>query len=381
MTDTENLLPASDASSESAPERRKAVEALLTETSRVVSPDATLYYVWIQFDDSYSELAHRERILVELDNALDIRSARPQLEEFSSADTEIELLLETRIEPESVVKALDHDCIDSVTYWVVDPDAFDLEVAETAKADGRSAAAEFEQLRQQYTADADETATDLGTGTFEFTEPCTVSFSDDEVEFAELLSGADGEEDAENTTSGRQTDSLLGALVAELEAGTADPTDVATLCEYIDRQRSETSLEVRLNHVQERMDTFAAYLDALEEFLDEEGTAQQLLEEIHTELGDLRDDLESAATEREELRTRLTELEATAPAADEVEAEFARVDTQIETVVDEVREEVGDIDARLETLHAELEEQQEWRRRLSAVVATDAPAAADSDET
>jgi len=131
-------------------EDRKVIEELLTETSQVVSPDAELYYFQIQFTDDTQRISHRKKILSELDNALDIWTARPEIEEIGSSDLGIGLLIETRIDPKTIVEALDNDCLDTVDYWTIDPDAFELDVATTPKSENEAVTAEFDQLRQQY---------------------------------------------------------------------------------------------------------------------------------------------------------------------------------------------------------------------------------------
>jgi len=118
------------------------------------------------------------------------------------------------------------------------------------------------------------------------------------------------------------------------------------------------------------MDTFTAYLDSLEEFLDEEGTAQQLLEELRADIDGLRDELQTAADEREELRRRVAELETNTPSTDEVETEFAQVKRNVETASTTLQQEIDDLDARVKTMQADLDEQTAWRQQLRAAVTT-----------
>ncbi|WP_149782560.1 hypothetical protein [Natrinema hispanicum] len=190
----------------------------------------------------------------------------------------IELVVETRISPETIVDALNHDCIDTVAYWKIDPDKFDLDVANT--------------------------------------------------------------------------------------------DDVTALRDQLDQEQSANSVAVRLDHVQSQMDTFAAYIDSLEEFLDEEGTAQQLLENLRADMDDLREELQSGADERDELHTRVTELETTTPSSNEVDAEIARIDCALENLANEFRRETDELHARLDTIQADLDDQIEWRQRLCTAVAS-----------
>ena len=280
MESDEGTLVTSEASGESKTEVHKTLEELLAETSRAIRSDAQLCFFRIQFnrDDEYRQLNRRKRILAEIDDALEIWRIQPQIEELTSSDLMIELLIETRISPETIVDALNHDCIDTVAYWTVDPDQFDLDIADT--------------------------------------------------------------------------------------------DDVTTLRDELDQEQSANSVAVRLDHVQSQMDTFAAYIDSLEEFLDEEGTAQQLLENLRADMDDLREELQSGADERDELHARVTELEATTPSATEVDAEIARIDCALENLANEFRRETDELHARLDTIQADLDDQIEWRQRLCTAVAS-----------
>jgi len=280
MESDEGTLVTSEASGESKTEVHKTLEKLLAETSRVIRSDAQLCLFRIQFDrdDEYRQLNRRKRILSEIDDALEIWRTKPKIEEITSSDFVIELIVETRISPETIVDALNHDCIDTVAYWKIDPDKFDLDVANT--------------------------------------------------------------------------------------------DDVTTLRDELDQKQSANSVAVRLDHVQSQMDTFTAYIDSLEEFLDEEGTAQQLLENLRADMDDLREELQSGADERDELHARVTELEATTPSATEVDAEIARIDCALENLANEFRRETDELHARLDTIQADLDDQIEWRQRLCTAVAS-----------
>ena len=283
MENDEGPLVVGEISGESKTEIYKTIEELLAETSRAIRTDAQLCLFRIQFNrgNEYPQPNRRKRILAEIDDALEIWRIQPQIEELTSSDLMIELLIETRISPETIVDALNHDCIDTVAYWTVDPDKFDLDIADT--------------------------------------------------------------------------------------------DDVTTLRDQLDQKQSANSVAVRLDHVQSQMDTFAAYIDSLEEFLDEEGTAQQLLENLRADMDELRDELRSAADERDKLHTRVAGLEATTPSATEVDAEITRVDCALESLTDEFRQEIDELNARLDTIQADLNDQIEWRQRFCKAITITEP--------
>jgi len=68
--------------------------------------------------------------------------------------------------------------------------------------------------------------------------------------------------------------------MVKVDLDVADTDDVTTLRNQLDQKQSANSIAVRLDHAQSQMDTLAAYIDSLEEFLDEERAAQQLLENL-----------------------------------------------------------------------------------------------------
>lgn len=351
---------------------RESIEELLTETSQVASSDSKLYYFQIQFNDEHQRIARRKQILSELDNALDIWNSRPKIEEIGSSDSEVELLIETPMDPEKIDEALDNDYLDTVDHWKINPDTFDFDVADTPKCESEAVAAEFEQLRQQYADTSGGNRDNIGSKSFEFTDPRSIRFSEDEIGFEELLQETDSRDGitSESSEQYRHSDSLVGTLVAELEDGVATRDEMVRLREQLDQEQSSNSIAVRLDHVQSRIDSFAAYIDSLEEFLDEEGTAQQLLDELRAGMDDLHDELRSAGDEREELRKRVAELEANTPSTDEVEAEIAQVKRDVETASTSLRQDIDDLNDRVGTMQTELDEQIAWRQQLRAAVTT-----------
>ncbi|WP_254524506.1 hypothetical protein [Natrinema caseinilyticum] len=144
--------------------------------------------------------------------------------------------------------------------------------------------------------------------------------------------------------------------------------DKKHLVDELARSEAQTSVDVRLDHVHSRMDTFAAYVDALEAFIDEEGTAQQLLAELRADLESVRADLEAAAEERDDLARRVADLETSVPSADAVESKFSALERALETEARERRAETDDLESELARVESEIDDQQEWRRRLSSAL-------------
>jgi predicted nucleic acid-binding Zn-ribbon protein len=197
---------------------------------------------------------------------------------------------------------------------------------------------------------------------------------------------------------------VVAALVSELEAGDAGAAQRRALREALGFETPNT-FEARLRHVQEAVDDLVAYREALEAFIDENGTARQIVTELREEQAAVRqecDELEAtlaaldgrvddcADRERvadlaasvesvdEELATLREEHEATAARLDErlddlrsslhgdVEERLDDLEATLRADVSEVRADVSELRADVEGLHDDVEEGQEWRRSVRA---------------
>lgn len=144
-------------------------------------------------------------------------------------------------------------------------------------------------------------------------------------------------------------ESLVAALAAEIREAEHDDEDLRTLRDAMDVDLASASVEARIEHLQSEVSDLAAYTEALEEFLDEEGTAEQVIDDLRSEF--------EATTER------LEEVEATAESAaetaesvdDELDEVWSAVDDAASDAED-VSEDVESLRADLESLEADLDE-------------------------
>jgi len=178
---------------------------------------------------------------------------------------------------------------------------------------------------------------------------------------------ADSDGDAESVSSDVRTDeqSLVDRLVTELRAGTVSEENRRYLEQEFGSQPSG-SVDARLNTLQAEVADLAAYTDALEAFLDENGTPEQLTETVEVRLDAVEADLETVEVTvadheaelsmlREELRGLRDELDSVSvdlsSVADEVEAlsadlsdiEGAASTDDIEDRIAEVEDELADV--------------------------------------
>ncbi|SFL49010.1 hypothetical protein SAMN04487950_3946 [Halogranum rubrum] len=183
--------------------------------------------------------------------------------------------------------------------------------------------------------------------------------------------------------------SIAATLATEIREGSVDDDDLSLLKRELDIG-VPTSVDVRIGRLQSQMDDLVAYSDALSEFIDEEGTGDQLVSEFREELEsvsssltmletalasaesdrvDLRDDVDNVATtvtavekrvetNTQDLSSVADEVEALAAVADDIDTLAETVDS-LDTEMGDVRADVADVDTDVtETraeLHAELE--------------------------
>ncbi|WP_049928853.1 hypothetical protein [Halopiger goleimassiliensis] len=367
-----------------AEEGTGAVSNLVTTTSNGGGDE--LYCLRLQFGDESP--AAKRRIVERLDDVLETIRIDPGPEEVETSET-VRILTTTAATKNVIVDVVGDDRLSDVDWQELDPEHVDLESrVANDRASGERAGA-FEELQQAYgddpaTIESDgEDAADV--------DPTAVQSADDEVTFDELVASmndgdADGTEDERQSESEPDREpepvepspetapepatdgSLVEALAAELEAGSADPDAIQTLADHLE-SGSGKSLDVRLSHVQARMDELAAYTDALEEFVDENGTGRELLEELRADLDAVREELDTAGEERAAMRDRLDELETTAASTTELERAVEDLERDVAATTDDVQGDVDDLEERLRAVERDLAEQLRWRQQLSTVVA------------
>ncbi|PSP70666.1 hypothetical protein BRC79_01920 [Halobacteriales archaeon QH_8_67_27] len=195
-----------------------------------------------------------------------------------------------------------------------------------------------------------------------------------------------------------EVDTLVGALAAEIRNKNVDAEDVKLLRKAFDlADDNGGSVDARIQHLQTEVSDLLAYTGALEEFLDENGTGDEIID-------DFREQVESFESELEEVREMtsshdesLSSVEDTVEEVESsmdslqsdmddvlsdveaVQSDVDSVEESVETVegeVDGLEEQIGDIDvedvkADIEDIYEEIEELKEWREQLSSVIGGD----------
>ncbi|MEF8907037.1 MAG: hypothetical protein V5A13_04165 [Haloarculaceae archaeon] len=187
------------------------------------------------------------------------------------------------------------------------------------------------------------------------------------------------EEDAEQAESGADIgsaeESLVAALAAELEEGNVPEEDVERLRNALGQPHGERkSVVVRVEKLQRDVDEVLAYTDALAEFLDENGTGEELITDFQEEVDDFREEMERFEADLDEV----------ASATDRTEGRVDDLETEVEDSFEEVREDLGALRTEVEAVHDELEDGhvaerlseleenvdnlRDWRGRLAQVL-------------
>ncbi|WP_415381522.1 hypothetical protein [Halosimplex sp. TS25] len=136
--------------------------------------------------------------------------------------------------------------------------------------------------------------------------------------------------------------SVVEQFAEELRRDEPSSQAVATLRDHLGADTSG-SVDAKLDHCMSRIGELDAYVDALEAFLDDEGTAEQLLTEV-------REDLRTIESRVEDVERRVDSVEA---AQSRLDDRLASVESDLDTVA-ELDDAVDDLDASVAETRAEL---------------------------
>ncbi|WP_248896900.1 hypothetical protein [Haloplanus halobius] len=201
---------------------------------------------------------------------------------------------------------------------------------------------------------------------------------DAEAETADAEEADAGVGAAEGAAAG----SVAATLAAELRSGDVDDDDLAVLQDAFDGELP-TSADARISRLQSQIEDLLAYRDALADFLDEKGTAEEMVDEVSDEVSALADrvasleeSLAAADDDREDLHDELTALsDTTAELSDRIDSvddQLSGVETRMEnvddrlTTVESFRSDIDDIESELDEIQDELSDVQTFRERLNS---------------
>ena len=200
----------------------------------------------------------------------------------------------------------------------------------------------------------------------------------------------DGDEGATaDGEAGEPTGQVVAAMANEIRQNNVSARDVKLLKRALDAVSQDTDPEggvntARINRIQNDIADLRAYTDALEEFLAENGTGDELIEEFderldsfEAELDSFEDEIRSAKSAAEaateEIDTLGGEVDSLENGLDDVEGTVESIEGELDDLegeLEDVREEIGDgeLDDRLSSVENEIVELKEWREQLSSVI-------------
>lgn len=136
------------------------------------------------------------------------------------------------------------------------------------------------------------------------------------------------------------------------------------------------SMDARIRHLQADVADLRAYTAALEEFLDEHGSASEVVADFDDRLDAFQDDLESLETQVETNETAITSVaenvDEVRESVDDNDAELDEVLTRLEAVEAQL-EDAGDLSTladRLTSVEADVDDVNRWRENLRSALAS-----------
>lgn len=177
---------------------------------------------------------------------------------------------------------------------------------------------------------------------------------DEEVEKLDLTDPTTSDETVEGTgtTTGGYGGSVIAAMAEEIRSEDVTIDDLKLVQRAIDHvaeDRSDGSTDARVEQLQTDIADLRAYTNAMEEFLDENGTGEQLIEDFESELASFRTRLDEMGSELDSNTDIIENVEGT---VDSVSEEMDGVTTNVE----DMQSDVERIDAEVESVSSSLDD-------------------------
>jgi predicted nucleic acid-binding Zn-ribbon protein len=170
-------------------------------------------------------------------------------------------------------------------------------------------------------------------------------------------SNVEGSESPDRTVAPEEVPSVF---VNQLRSGAVSDDEIEALREALGIQ-ARRSTEARIEHVESRLTEFDAYVEALEAFIDENGTADEAIADLEATVDELNDRIASLENELEDVREQQATMRETVDDHDdELSAVEERTDA-LETRIEDLDSTTADQDSRIEDLE---EDQRELRSEL-----------------
>lgn len=150
--------------------------------------------------------------------------------------------------------------------------------------------------------------------------------------------------------------SLADALVQELRNGNTDTETRQALAEELkpelDRMETSSAEDVEVSHMQRRLAELEAYIDSMKEFIDENGTGEEIVGRIESDLDSVKSDVRDFRRRLEGVEGYDEEITHLDERLESVEGDTSQLNQQMESVseqADTLSEKMDSVDSRLTT--------------------------------
>jgi prefoldin subunit 5 len=209
-----------------------------------------------------------------------------------------------------------------------------------------------------------------------------------EAEEAEAEDDEGDEEEAEEADAAKTNgvsgdiESVAAALATEIREGEVDDDDMEVLQDELEIEASGgtdgAAMDARIEKLQTNVADMEAYIDALEEFLEENGQGEDLIEDVQSglddlesKMGEIEDGIEDNADDIASLEGKVNNIKGDMQS---LKGDVKDVDDSIhemQSTIDDLEGDLDDIEGvsdTIEDVEDDIVELQEWREQLSNVL-------------
>lgn len=175
-------------------------------------------------------------------------------------------------------------------------------------------------------------------------------------------------------------DAFVAGLVQALESGAIDDQRRTELREALGIE-STHSMDVRLEYLQKRVDNLAAYTDAWEAFLSEQGSGREFMESMRDGLENIEDRLDGlegdgasdgVSDEIDAVEDRLDAVESTlANLEGRYDEDVARLDTRIDSIGSKLSGRLDTVEDAISATQEKVSSLLQWREHVDDVLGSE----------
>ena len=194
--------------------------------------------------------------------------------------------------------------------------------------------------------------------------------AEESAEPTEQRDAEESEEQTETTTVAASGNSVVAALADEIRENNVSAEDVKLLRQAFEIAGQEGgSIQARVERLQSDVSDLRAYSDAMEEFLDDNGTAEQLIEDFESDIERVQSALESMEST---VADNSEEVSAISDEVSSLGSDVAEVSEDVSDVsedVSEVSEEVTDVKSDVNDVESTVDDFEDAISEIEADVA------------